>query len=152
MAIAGPTKATGSNTMSRLTSQRKDMRFSWKPRMTLSSSLYVVVGWQLQPSPVLAFVSRAPHLLRVFTTSARFSTSCLNYLCSLSGIFYSRRRGTRVSCRKRSGALRNQLICHWSRHRSSLFRTAFGSVWPKYCLSCVIHSVFHLHIPGCFCT
>lgn len=72
--------------------------------------------------------------------------------CSLSGLFYCRRCGARVQCGKRSGDLRNQYICHWSRHRSSPFRTTFGSVWSKHRLSCIIHSLFRLHIPGCFCT
>jgi len=148
MAIAGPTKDTESND---LTSQRKGKRFGWNPRTTPSSSLYVAVGWQLPPSPVLAFVWHARHLLRVFATLV-FSTSFLDYLCSLSGFFHCRRRSTRVPCGKRSGDLRNQFICHWPRHRSSLFRTAFGSVWPKHRLSCVIHSLFRLHIPGCFFT
>ena len=79
--------------------------------------------------------------------------SCLDHLHSLlSGFFDCRRRGTTISCGKRSSDLGYQLICHRSRHRPSLFRTAFGSIWPKHHLSCVIHSLFRLYIPGCFCS
>ncbi len=96
-------------------------------------------------------VACASSLASIHSSATRMQTSYLNYFCSLSGRFYCRRRGTTVSCRKRSSNPGNQLICHGPRHWSSPLRAPVRSVWPNHRLSCVVHPLFRPHVPRRFC-
>jgi hypothetical protein len=97
-------------------------------------------------------VAGASSIASVSNTKRTYHSLELLYLCTITGCFHGRCRVSTIPCGKRSSNLGDQPLCHWSRHRSPLFRAIVRSLRTEHCLSGVIHSFLRLYVSCRLCT